>query len=172
MPRAMTQKSTKSPLLHINFLSHGTLECVDLHATRRFYEEVLGLEVVQHAQIAMMVRLGGRHTYAVVETGKLHEMSFMNHNGLDVGSREEVDRAYELLQSVMDEYSIRQLTPPKLQHGAYSFYLRDLDNNWWEILANAPEGYSALFGRPEVDLTGLSEEELAKRPNFSEVLDE
>lgn len=172
MPRVMTQKSAKPPVLRLNFISHGTLECVGLQATRRFYEEVLGLEVIQHATIAMMARLGGNHTYVAVETGKLHEMSFMNHNGLDVGSPEEVDRAYELLQSVKDEYNIRQLTPPKLQHGAYSFYLRDLDNNWWEILANAPAGYSALFARPEVDLTGISADELAKRPNFSEVLAE
>jgi catechol 2,3-dioxygenase-like lactoylglutathione lyase family enzyme len=170
MARVMTQKSTKSPLLDIKLISHGTLDCADLQASRRFYEEVLGFEVIQHAPIAMTIRLGSHHTYVVVETGKVQEMNFMNHNGLDVETRQEVDRAYELLQSVKDDYGVRQLTPPKLQHGAYSFYFRDLDNNWWEILANAPDGYSALFARPEVDLTGLSAEELAKHPNFNEVL--
>jgi catechol 2,3-dioxygenase-like lactoylglutathione lyase family enzyme len=172
MAHVITQKATRAPLLKLNFISHGTLECVDLAATRRFYEEVLGFEVIQHTAGGMMIRLGGDHTYVVLATGKLHEMSFMNHNGLDVSSPEEVDRAYQLLQGVQEQYGIRQLTPPKLQHGAYSFYIRDLDNNWWEILANAPSGYSALFARPEVDLTGLSEEELAARPHFADPLEE
>ncbi|HTE83368.1 MAG TPA: VOC family protein [Dehalococcoidia bacterium] len=153
MERVITRKSAKSPLLQIKFMSHGTLECVDLQATRSFYEDVLGLEVIQHAPEAMMVRRGGDHIYVVLATGKPQEMRFTNHNGLDVGSRDEVDRAYERLQSVRDEYNIHKLSKPNLQHGAYSFYFQDFDNNWWEILANPPGGYSPMFDRPEADLT-------------------
>ena len=35
------------PALKLKFLSHGTLESIDLDQTRRFYEEFLGLEVVK-----------------------------------------------------------------------------------------------------------------------------
>jgi len=53
----ITHRSTRQPLLKTRFLSHGTLECRDIAATRRFYEEVLGLEVVQQAPLALFVRL-------------------------------------------------------------------------------------------------------------------
>jgi catechol 2,3-dioxygenase-like lactoylglutathione lyase family enzyme len=154
MPGTITQKSTTvEPLLKISFLSHGTLECKDLQASRRFYEEVLGLEVIQHMDIAMTLRLGSDHTYVVVQTGREREMELLNHNGLDVGTQQDVDRCFELLSSVKDKYGIRKLQKPHTQHGAYSFYFMDLDGNWWEILANVPRGYSALFDDPERDIT-------------------
>ncbi len=160
MPRAITQKSTKPPLLKINFLSHGTLECSDLQATRRFYEEVLGFEIIQHLKGAMMVRHGSDHIYVVVQTARpAREMDLLNHNGLDVGSEEEVREAYELLQSVQQEYGIRKIQKPRAQHGAYAFYFQDLDGNWWEILANPPRGYSVMFDTPDIDLTGRLAEE-------------
>ena len=158
-----TQKATKAPLLTINFISHGTLECEDLQATRRFYEEVLGVEVIQHSAAGMMIRLGGGHVYVVLCRGKRHGMRFTNHNGLDVGTPEEVDRCYERLLAVKDEYKIGRMSPPNLQHGDYSFYLQDLDDNWWEIMAGEPRGYSPRFEWPEWDLTGLSKEEIARR---------
>jgi catechol 2,3-dioxygenase-like lactoylglutathione lyase family enzyme len=51
MSKIITKKSTKAPLLNIKFLSHGTLESRDLQASRRFYEEVLGLEVIQQIEL-------------------------------------------------------------------------------------------------------------------------
>ena len=152
MAGTVTRKSTKAPLLDISFLSHGTLECKDLQASRRFYEEVLGLEVVQHLDVAMTLRLGSDHTYVVVQTGRDIDMPLLNHNGLDVPTQQDVDRCYELLTSVKDEYGIRKLQKPHLQHGAYSFYFQDLDGNWWEILANQPRGYSPWFEDPAKDL--------------------
>ena len=47
------------PALKLNFLSHGTLESRDLAFSRRFYEEFLGLEVVQTSPISLLIRLGG-----------------------------------------------------------------------------------------------------------------
>ncbi len=157
MPAPITTKSAKAPLLKINFLSHGTLECHDLQATRRFYEEALGFEVIQHAKGAMMIRHGGNHVYAVVQTSQVREMNLMNHNGLDVGSEEEVRTAHERLQSVKEEYGIRQITAPHHMHGAYAFFFQDLDGNWWEILANPPRGYAVKFDDPAADPTGRTE---------------
>lgn len=158
-----TRKSTKKPVLDIKFLSHGTLECSDLQASRRFYEEVLGFEVIQNSPVSMMLRKGGDHVYVAVATPNAQGMGMMNHNGLDVGSAEEVDKAYELLTQVQAEYGIRKIQRPHKQHGAYAFYFTDLDGNWWEILYNPPRGYSTLFDQPEADLSGLSEEEFAAR---------
>jgi catechol-2,3-dioxygenase len=44
---APAQREKPAAALKLNFLSHGTLESRDLAFSRRFYEEFLGLEVVQ-----------------------------------------------------------------------------------------------------------------------------
>jgi len=150
----ITTRSAKPPLLQLNFLSHGTLECIDLQKTRRFYEEVFGLEVVQHNTVSMMIRLGGQHCYAVVETGKPANMPLLGHNGLDLGSVEEVEKAHELLSSVAEEYGIQKITPARWQHGTFAFYVYDLDGNWWELIAHPPGGYGFVFDEPDRDLTG------------------
>ncbi|MFD4602987.1 VOC family protein [Streptomyces sp. NPDC058464] len=162
----ITQRSTKPPILKSTFISHGTLECRDIFATRRFYEEVLGLEVAQQASLALIVRLGGHHVYAVIETpDNDQEMPLLNHNGIDLGTREEVDEAHVKMQEIKDEYGIRKLTSPVLQHGTYSFYLQDLDGNWWEICYLPKNGFDFRFDSG-VDLTGredLSAAEIRSR---------
>lgn len=152
----ITERSIRTnPLVDITFISHGTLSSLNLQESRRFYEEVFGFEVVQLSKVSLLLRKGGRHTYVVVETGNEdHKMSLMNHNGIDVSTREEVDRAHETLISVREEYRIRRIHPIRHQHGVYSFYLLDLDGNWWEILANRAGGYSYAYDDPSRDLTG------------------
>jgi catechol 2,3-dioxygenase-like lactoylglutathione lyase family enzyme len=153
--RITTRSVCTSPLIDIKFISHGTLDSVNLQESRRFYEEVFGFEVVQLSKVSLLLRKGGEHTYVVVETGNgHHKMSLMNHNGIDVGSAEEVEQAHATLISVKEHYRIRQIHPVRHQHGVYSFYLLDLDGNWWEIVANRPGGYSYAFNDPSRDLTG------------------
>lgn len=162
MPQ-ITQKSTRPSLLKLNFISHGTLEVRDLQASRRFYEEVMGFEVIQRAPVALLLRLGGDHTYVAVETRNPKGMGLFNHNGVDVSTEDDVRTAYETLVTVQDQYGIERVEKPCWQHGVYSFFFADPDGNWWEILANRPRGYSAEFDDPDVDLTGrtdLTEDDL------------
>ena len=52
--------SAGTGLVNTTRFSHGTLECHDLAASRRFYEEFLGLECVRHGKPpAILVRKGG-----------------------------------------------------------------------------------------------------------------
>ena len=60
-------------MIKTRFISHGTLGSKDLEATRRFYEEFLGLEVVRTSPVSLMIRLGGNHVYAVVYTKRSEE---------------------------------------------------------------------------------------------------
>ena len=155
---AITDRSEKIPLLKIQRLGHGTLECSDIAKTRRFYEEVLGLEVIQTSPVSLMIRKDTNHTYAVVETGRPHkEMNMLNHNGLDVCSAEEVDAAYELLVTVKDEYGLGKIQRPRRSHGDYAFYFSDLDGNWWEVVAVRQGGYASDFDEDDRDLTGRHE---------------
>src|SRR6266567_8033630 len=93
-PSDSTQGAKAAPALRLNFLSHGTLESRDLAFSRRFYEEFLGFEVVQTSPISLLVRLGGANTIAVVYSKHVGEMNLLNHNGLDVLTKDEVDEAH------------------------------------------------------------------------------
>lgn len=145
LPRFEVGRAKDPVLKSLRFLSHGTLESRDLEKTRAFYEHCLGLETVRTSPVSLMIRLGGDNTIAIVQSKKKAEMSLLNHNGLDVATREDVDECYRLLESVKEQWDIKKITRPVDQHGTYSFYFRDLDDNWWEILVNPPGGYGWMF---------------------------
>jgi len=141
-------EQAKEPVLKLKFLSHGTLESKDLEHSRKFYTDFLGLECIQTSKISLMIRLGNTNTIAVVQTTrKKPEMPMLNHNGLDVTTREEVDQCYEIVAREKDKWGIRKLTKPVDQHGTRSFYFLDCDDNWWEILCNPDGGYSWMFDK-------------------------
>jgi catechol-2,3-dioxygenase len=148
------------PRLKLTFLSHGTLETLDLERAKRFYREFLGLDVVQTSKVSLMIRLGNTNTIAVVlSPRKQQEMPLLNHNGLDVATREEVDRAYEIVMAEKEEWGIAKVTRPVDQHGTRSFYFTDADGNWWEILCNPPGGYSWMFDKGgDIEEWGAGEE--------------
>lgn len=138
----------KDPVLKLQFLSHGTLEAFDLEKTRNFYTEFLGLEVVRTSPISLIIRLGGTNTIAVVQNPKRGgEMPLLNHNGLDVATREDVERCHGVLEANKEKWGITKITRPADQHGTYSFYFSDLDENWWEILTNPAGGYAWMFAQ-------------------------
>jgi catechol 2,3-dioxygenase-like lactoylglutathione lyase family enzyme len=144
-PTAAAETVKPAPVLKLTFLSHGTLESRDLAFSRRFYEEFLGFEVVQTSPISLLIRLGGPNTIAVVYSKQPHEMNLLNHNGLDVRTREEVDAAHRTVRAEADKWRLKKITTPRLQHGTYSFFFWDGDDNCWEILTNPEGGYSWLF---------------------------
>jgi catechol 2,3-dioxygenase-like lactoylglutathione lyase family enzyme len=151
---AITERSTKQPLLKTGRMNHGTLSCRDITVTRRFYEEVLGLDVIQTSPLSLMVRKGTDHVYAVIETpGGDKDMNMMNHNGFEVDTPEDVDAAYAALKAVKDEWGLK-IMPPRSMHGDHCFYFTDMDGNWWEIVAVRKGGFVADFDDKAWDLTG------------------
>lgn len=152
---AVTTTAAKpQPALKLNFLSHGTLESRDLAFSRRFYEEFLGFDVVQTSPISLLIRLGGPNTIAVVYSKQAHEMNLLNHNGLDVRTQAEVDEAYGTVCAAAEKWRLKKITKPHLQHGTYSFFFWDGDDNCWEILTNPAGGYSWLFERGDQEGKG------------------
>src|SRR5260221_6184587 len=88
-------QQSKSSIVNPMLLSHGTLMCKDLAETRRFYEEFLGLEVVRHAKEAMMLRLKtGMYVVCVCRGEHLPDQHVLTHWGVNVATRDEVDRAH------------------------------------------------------------------------------
>jgi len=142
-----TAAKTK-PVLNTRFISHATIEAADMAAAKQFYEEFLGFDVIYMSPHALCLQLGGKNSIVCVRTANRATMSLANHNGVDVASREEVDDAYAKVTEEAEKWGLHRITPPKDQHGNYSFYFWDRDNNCWEILHNPPGGYSDLFKKP------------------------
>ena len=154
MSTPQVEKAT-DPALKLKFLSHGTLESKDLEKAREFYTEFLGLEVVRTSPISLLIRLGGNNTIAVVEQkNRTEQMPMLNHNGFDVETQEQVDTAYETAIEQSEKWGLHKFSKPKLQHGTYSFFFWDLDDNCWEILTNPPGGYTWLFEQGDLEGKG------------------
>jgi catechol 2,3-dioxygenase-like lactoylglutathione lyase family enzyme len=150
-----TEVSRPAPALDLKFISHGTLESRDVKRTRQFYEEFLGFQVVQASERSLWARLGGEHIYVVIPAGPNHQaMPFSNHNGIDVGSDAEVDEAHRIVVRDAEQWGLYQISKPRVQHGTYSFYFWDADENAWEILSNPKGGYSWMFERGDQEGRG------------------
>ena len=146
---ATRTQARAAPLLSLNFYSHATLECRDIKATRKFFEEFLGFETVQMADVSFWARMGGEQVIVVVQGRKSGggKMPFLNHNGLDVATEAEVDAAYAIVKREAGTWEIRNISKPMVQHGTYCFYFWDRDDNAWEILCNPKGGYGWGFSR-------------------------
>ena len=81
-------------------------------------------------------------------------MPLLNHNGFDVETQEEVEKAYEIAIEQAEKWGLHKFTKPKLQHGTYSFFFWDMDENCWEILTNPPGGYGWLFEQGDLEGKG------------------
>ena len=162
MPADAATHIKVEPALKLKFLSHGTLESTDLDFSRRFYEEFLGLDVVRTSPISLMIRLGGDNTIAVVKCKTKQPMNLLAHNGLDVETQEEVDAAYKIVVEQAGQWKLKKISKPLLQHGTYSFYFWDCDDNCWEILTNPKGGYSWLFGLGDLEGKGHQDKSFAR----------
>ncbi len=140
------EKPKNDSTLKLKFYSHATLECKNIAATRAFFAEFLGFETVLMSSASFWARMGGEQVIVVVKSAEPSgDMNFLNHNGLDVATDQEVDQAYELVQRDADKWSIKKITKPTVVHGTYCFYFWDLDGNAWEILSNPKGGYGWGF---------------------------
>ncbi|UQA58524.1 VOC family protein [Polyangium aurulentum] len=114
-------------------LSHGTLEIKNIQESIRFYRDFLLMRVIHHLPKACIIWLQEGWYIVCVENANAREMPVLNHFGINVDSREAVDRWHERAVREREQYGIANITSPKVAHGSYQFYLKDRDNNWWEF---------------------------------------
>jgi catechol 2,3-dioxygenase-like lactoylglutathione lyase family enzyme len=145
------------PLIKPIILSHGTITCRSIAASRPFYEEFLGFECVRHTHRGLLLRKGGYCAIVCLEVGDhVKPVDRQHHWGLDLGSKEEVDRALALAHELKDKYGLSSISRITEHHGAYSFYFKDLDGNYWEFeyagegQLNGDGRFDEMFDRGDV----------------------
>ncbi len=132
-------------------LSHGTIECMDIKSSRRFYEEVLGLGSVRPLPAAQYLWKGGVWSLVCVGIGvETKPQGVENRFCLRVTSAEEVDAARDAALRSKDEHKIKEIGPIEVHGNVRSFTLRDLDGNWWEISNTSGDVYDEAFARGDV----------------------
>ena len=152
------------PLLNLDFLSHGTLLMADMALTRRFYEEFLGLEVVQTSQISFAIRLNGDTSVAcVAQARKVRQpgREYLRHYniGLAMAAPEDVVVAHRLALEHAVAYEIRSVGAIAESDGRVGFPIGDRDGNYWEILYDAtrPAGTAPERGaKPVLDTRAMA----------------
>jgi len=132
-------------------LSHGTIECMDHKASRRFYEDVLGLGSVRPLPAAQYLWNGGPWSLVCVAIGvETRPQGVENRFCLRVESAEHVDAARDAALKAQSEHRIREIGPVEVKDGVRSFVLCDRDCNWWEVSNIGAGYYDDVFNRGDV----------------------
>lgn len=116
-------------LIHNETLSHGTVECSDMVATRRFYADFLGLNIHRPVREAQYIYRGGPWSVVCVNVdgGEAKDQSQDNHFKLSVDTAAEVDAAHAAALATRDQYGIKQVEDVVETDGHRAFRLQDLD---------------------------------------------
>src|ERR1700740_1825739 len=105
-------------LVNPELLSHGTLECNDIPAPRRFLTEFLGIDVIRPLPEAQYLSKGGAWTVVCVRVdGEQKEQGPQNRFKLAFGSAAEVDAAHAAAETHKDSYGIRQVEAVEEKNG-------------------------------------------------------
>ena len=134
-------------LFENEMLSHGTVECSDLVASRRFFTEFLGLDIHRPFIEAQYIHRGGPWTVVCVcvDGGEAKDQTQANLFRLAVASRGEVDAAHAAALAHADHYGIKRIDDVATRGGLYSVRLQDLNSTWWEIAHVDLAHYDAIF---------------------------
>lgn len=117
-------------------LSHGTMQCDDEAASRRFYTEVLGLDLVGGGKTSTYISHPSAPWYIVVLPGRKREyLRPVNRYTLKVASPAAVTEAHREFAAQGNRIGITELRALAEQDGQVSFIFSDLDRNWWEVTA-------------------------------------
>jgi catechol 2,3-dioxygenase-like lactoylglutathione lyase family enzyme len=140
-----------TPLVKPHYFSHGTIECQDIKATRRFLEEFLGLDVIRPLPEAQYMWKGGEWTVVCVRVdAEAKEQTPDNHFEITVASAAEVDAAHEKALALTGEYGIKDVLDVVDEDGVRSFLLYDLNNVWWKISNVSMAHFDAVFAQGDV----------------------
>jgi len=114
--------------------THGTLQCDNVERSRRFYVEVLGLEIAAGFNTAQYIKHPASPWYVVVlQRSPRQYLAPVNRFTLQIGSALEVEQAHREFATKQNESGITEVGTLESNNGKVSFIFSDLDKNWWEL---------------------------------------
>ena len=117
--------------------THGTLQCDDIERSRRFYVEVLGLEIAAGFNTAQYIKHPATPWYLVVlQRSPRQYLAPVNRFTLQLASAAEVEQAHREFVSNKKSLGINDIADIDRADGKVNFIFSDPDKNWWEITAN------------------------------------
>ena len=119
-------------------MTHGTLECVDLDASVKFYKEGLGLDVVTHVPTVKPHDIKYPSTPWYIASLEIPEknrkyLTLLQRYTVAVDSPSALTSAHDELQNRRDEFAITAIDAIEDIVDGQAFLLSDLNRNWWEI---------------------------------------
>jgi catechol 2,3-dioxygenase-like lactoylglutathione lyase family enzyme len=119
-------------------LTHGTITCLNIENARRFYREVLGLDVVSPSPSVKPHYIKHPATpWYIVSLERKPEMRTLltpfQRYTITLESPDAVAQAHSWLKESRDSIGITGLGEVQERAGAVSFLLSDADRNWWEV---------------------------------------
>ena len=114
--------------------THGTLQCDNVERSRRFYVEVLGLEIAAGFNTAQYIKHPATPWYIVVlQRSPRQYLAPVNRFTLQMGSAVEVEQAHREFEARQNDLGITEVGTLENNNGKTSFIFSDLDKNWWEL---------------------------------------
>ena len=118
-------------------LRHLALRVMDLRQSRRFYEQILGMQVVWEPDPENVYFSSGIDNLALhqISKGELNsydssKTQLLDHMGVILESPQAVDQMYRAIVPSIESLGGRITKEPKLHRdGSYSFYFSDPDGN-------------------------------------------
>jgi catechol 2,3-dioxygenase-like lactoylglutathione lyase family enzyme len=118
--------------------THGTLQCDDVEKSRRFYVEVLGLEIAAGFNTAQYIKHPSTPWYIVVlQRSPRQYLAPVNRFTLQMAAAAQVEEAHREFAAHGKEIGIADLGKLDSAHGKANFIFSDLDKNWWELTSGA-----------------------------------
>jgi catechol 2,3-dioxygenase-like lactoylglutathione lyase family enzyme len=123
-------------------MTHGTMECVNLAASVKFYTEGLGLDVITHVPTIRPHDIKHPSTpwYVVsleIPAKNRKYLTPLQRYTVAVDSPAALAEAYEGFSARQGELGITSIDEVRDTENGPSFLLSDLDRNWWEIVCMA-----------------------------------
>jgi len=114
--------------------THGTLQCDDIERSRRFYTEVLGLEIAAGFSTAQYIKHPASPWYIVILQRKPRQyLAPVNRFTLQLGSASEIEQAHRDFSTNGAAAGVTDLGKLDSVNGKTSFIFSDPDKNWWEL---------------------------------------
>jgi catechol 2,3-dioxygenase-like lactoylglutathione lyase family enzyme len=127
-------------------MTHGTIECVNLNASVRFYREALGLDVITHVPTVRPHDIKHPSTPWYVVSLEIPEknrkyLTPLQRHTVTVESATALVKAHQELRARQAEFGITAIEAIQEITDGQSFFVSDIDRNWWEIayLTNTDE---------------------------------